>query len=135
MKYARDCPEAADAGCGVVGEATVVMNPGANAFSFTRDGGIDVEGAYIIAASRRDVVMGYIDALSAGSPVFAHDTDPFVNARFLMSGHFLNGDDYSGDRDDAAGRLLNSGFDQTDLNVAERPDSGAYKKGLVIIPG
>ena len=135
MKYARDCPEALDAGCGVVGATTVAMNPGANAFSFTRDGGINVEGTYIIASSRRDIVMGYIDALSAGSPVFAHDTDPFINARFLMSGHFLNGDDYSGDGDDAAGRLLNSGFDQTDLNLAERPDSGAYKKGLGDYPG
>ena len=135
MKYARDCPEAVEAGCGTVGDATVVLDPGTNAFSFTRDGGIDIDGTYIISSSRRDVVMGYIDALSAGSPVFAHDSDPFINARFLMSGHFLNGDDYTGDRDDAAGRLLNSGFDPTDLDVAERPDSVAYQNGLGDYPG
>ena len=135
MDFARDCPDAVEAGCGTVGDATVMMDPGANPFRFTRDGGIDVEGTYIISSSRKDVVMGYIDALSGASKVYAHDSDPFSNARFLMSGHFLNGDDVTGDEEDAAGRLLNSGFDPTDLNSPERPDTVAYQNGLGDYPG
>ena len=135
MKYARDCPDAVEAGCGTVGEATAKLDPGANLFRFTRDGGIDIEGTYINASARRDVVMGYIDALSGASEVYAHNSTIFANARFLMSGHFLNGDDYTGDEEDAAGRLLNSGFDPTDLNNPERPNSVAYQDGLGDYPG
>ena len=135
LNFARDCPEVEKAGCGTIGEATVVMDPGANALQFTRDGGIDAAGTYINSSSRRDVVMGYIDALSTSTNIYAHDSTTFDNARFLMSGHFLVGGDYSGNGDQAPGRLLNSGYDPTDLNNPERPDSVAYRNGLGDYPG
>jgi len=135
MNFARDCPEVEEAGCGTIGEATVVMDPGANSLQFTRDGGIDAAGLYINAASRRDVVMGYIDALSTSTNIYAHDSTTFDNARFLMAGHFLSGVDYAGSGNQAPGRLLNSGYDPTDLDVPERPESAAYEAGLGDYPG
>jgi hypothetical protein len=133
MSYARDCP---DVDCGNLGEATVKLDPAAAAFTFTRDGGLTIAGTYIAAGSRRDLVLGYIDALSPpGTPVFAHETTVFQNGRFLMSGHFLDGDDYTGSKDQGPGRLLNTGFDPADANVAERPGTAAFLAGLADYPG
>ncbi len=134
MPYARDCAEA----CGAIGDATVKLDPGTAAFGFTRDGGLGLGGTYINAASRRDVVMGYIDALSpdgSGNPVYAHDSTIFLNGRFLMAGHHLDGPDFSQDEDDGAGVLLNTGFDPADLDVPERPGQASYLDGLGDYPG
>ncbi len=133
MDYARDC---VDLTCGTVGDATVKLDPAGGAFTFTRDGGLTLPGTYLSSGSRRDLVMGYIPALSVpDTTLYAHDTEGFSNGRFLMAGHFLDGDDYTGDKDNSPGRLLNTGFASTDANLAERPVTAAYLAGLGDYPG
>ncbi|MCH7225790.1 hypothetical protein [Haloferula sp. A504] len=134
MPYARDCAEA----CGTIGDATVKLDPGTAAFGFTRDGGLGLGGTYINVGSRRDVVMGYIDALSpdgSGNPVYAHDSTIFLNGRFLMAGHHLDAADFTQINDDGPGVLLNTGFDPANLDVPERPGQAAYLDGLGDYPG
>ena len=136
LPYARDCEEA----CGTIGEATVRLDPssGAHPFQFTRDGGLAVPGSYILAGSRRDLVMGYIDALSpdtSGNPVYAHDTSIFLNGRFLMAGHHLDGGDFSRGAPDGPGMLLHSGFSSTNPDLPERPGDNSYRDGLGDYPG
>lgn len=132
MPYARDCADT----CGAIGDATVKLDPGPNALLFTRDGGLDLPGTYIASGSRRDLVMGYIDALSPpGTPIYAHDTTIFQNGRFLMAGHHLDAADFTLPETDGAGVLLNSGFDPSDLDAPERPGQAAYLDGLGDYPG
>ena len=134
LNYARDCEEFAD--CGTIGDATVKLDPGVNPLVFTRDGGCGTGGTLLLAGSRRDIVAGYIDALSSTSlTVHAHDTSIFLNGRFLMAGHFLAGGDFTATRDSGPGRLLNSGFDPANYNTPERPGSTAYTDGLGDYPG
>jgi hypothetical protein len=131
MNFARDCA----ASCGTIGEAVVKLDPAGAVFGFTRDGGLNIAGTLITASSRRDVVMGYIDALSASNPVYAHDTSPFSNGRFLMAGHHLDAADFTQSADNGPGVLLNSGFDPADLDNPERPGENAYLAGLGDYPG
>ena len=133
MDYARDC---ADLTCGTIGDATVKLDPASGAFTFTRDGGLTIPGTYISSGSRGDLVMGHIPALSVpGTTLYAHDTDVFTNGRFLTAGHFLDGDDYTADKNNGPGRLLNTGFAPADANLAERPVTAAYLAGLADYPG
>lgn len=134
MEWKRQCDET----CGTIGNATTVLDPTVTtaAFQFTRDGGLDIAGPYINLSSRRDVVMGYIDALSiAPTTVFAHDTTTFDNGRFLMAGHYLDAGDFSQAIDDGPGVLLNTGYDTADLDNPERPGDPAYVDGLGDYPG
>ncbi|WP_193211822.1 hypothetical protein [Luteolibacter marinus] len=133
MNWARQCDDT----CGSIGDATAKLDPTitAAALQFTRDGGLDVAGPYINSGSRRDVVMGYIDALSTPTVTYAHDTTTFDNGRFLMSGHHLDAGDFSQPADDGPGVLLNTGYDPADLDQAERPGDSAYLAGLGDYPG
>jgi hypothetical protein len=131
MNFARDCADS----CGAIGEALVKLDPAAAAFGFTRDGGLGLAGTLIASGSRRDVVMGYIDALSTADPVYAHDTTPFTNGRFLMAGHHLDAADFTQAADKGPGILLNSGFDPADPDHPERPGDAAYLAGLGDYPG
>ncbi|BCX49360.1 hypothetical protein HAHE_32680 [Haloferula helveola] len=133
MDWKRQCDDT----CGTISNATTVLDPtvATAAFQFTRDGGLDVAGPYINLSSRRDLVMGYIDALSTSSNIYAHDTTTFDNGRFLMAGHAIDAADFSQTEDDGPGVLLNTGYDTADLNNPERPGDADYADGLGDYPG
>jgi hypothetical protein len=136
LPFARDCmpPEV---GCGSIDDAAAKIDPGTASLAFTADGGLAVAGPLILSASRRDLVMGYIDALTSDpqSPVFAHDTSIFSNASFLSAGHFLSGQTFSGNPLNGPGVLLNSGFAPAAPANPERPGSGGYLSGNADYPG
>ena len=134
MQYARQC----DDHCGSISDASVKLDPTPTsaALGFTRDGGLDLAGTYLSGNSRRDIVIGYIDALSTPSTtVYAHDSTIFAHGRFLMPGHHLDSGDFSQGENDGPGVLLNSGYDPADLNAPERPGTPAYLAGLGDYPG
>lgn len=136
LPFARDClpPEV---GCGTIDDALAKIDPGTAPLGFTADGGLAVAGPLILNASRRDLVMGYIDALTTdpATPVFAHDTSIFTTASFLSAGHFLSGQTYTGDPLDGPAALLNSGFAPTAPSTPERPATAAYSTGNADYPG
>lgn len=134
LPYARDCGDAAAMGCGTIGDAVAKLSPTAD-LAFTLDGGLSTGGDIIQASSRRDLVLGYIDALSTTSATYAHDTENFSKGRFLMSGHFLSGKEYGIDVKNGPGRLLSSGFSSADTSIDERPGTGEYLAGLGDYPG
>ncbi|MGJ8723641.1 MAG: hypothetical protein ACSHYB_03700 [Roseibacillus sp.] len=136
LPYARDCADAAALGCGTVGFANTKINP-TDDLAFTLDGGLSVGGNIIQQSSRRDLVLGYIDALSTAPPnlTYAHDTTVFGKGRFLMAGHFLSGTEYGLDVRNGPGRILSSGFSPTDTTIDERPGSPEYLDGLADYPG
>jgi len=136
VPFARDClpPEA---GCGTIDDAFAKIDPGTAPLAFTTDGGLAVTGPLILNASRRDLVMGYINALTTdpATPVFAHDTSIFTTASFLAAGHFLSGQTYTGNPLDGPGALLNSGFAPAAPSTPERPNTTAYSTGSADYPG
>jgi hypothetical protein len=136
VPFARDClpPEA---GCDTIDDALAKIDPGTAPLAFTADGGLAVSGPLILNASRRDLVMGYIDALTTdpATPVFAHDTSIFTTASFLSAGHFLSGQTYTGDPLDGPAALLNSGFVPAATDTPERPATAAYSTGTADYPG
>ncbi len=134
LPYARDCGDAVALGCGTIGNAVAKLNP-SDDLAFTLDGGLSVGGSFIQASSRRDIVMGYIDALSSPNLTYAHDTTLFRKGRFLMAGHFISGKEHGLDLKNGPGRILSSGFSTTDTAIDERPGTPEYLAGLADYPG
>ncbi|GHC48608.1 apolipoprotein A1/A4/E family protein [Roseibacillus persicicus] len=134
VSFARDCADAAAMGCGAIGLATAKITPTAD-LAFTLDGGLSTGGDLVQLSSRRDVVMGYIDALSSSTVTYAHDSTIFANGRFLMAGHFISGKEQGLDLKNGPGRILSSGFSANDTSVDERPGTPEYLAGLADYPG
>jgi hypothetical protein len=98
---------------------SVSLTP-ATPLNFTADGGLYASGTVT-----QTIEWGY-DGTS-----YAHQVlTTFTDAHFLMAGTFLRGDQNLLSDEDGPANLLLSGFDPTNLTVAERPQTTAYSNGL-----
>lgn len=115
--YNKHCVDEID--CSGVLTETVSLTPAA-ALNFTADGGL-----YAAGTVTQTLKWGY-DGTNHTHQV--HTT--FADAHFLMAGTFLRGDQNLLSDEDGPANLLLSGFDPTNLTVAERPQTTAYSNGL-----
>lgn len=138
VPWARDCILPPDADCDPIGDATAKLDPDSAELRFTADGGLAAAGVMILQGSRRDVVMGYIDALSdSEDTVYAHDSAIFDRGSFLSAGQYFSVGEtlLFIDPDSSPGVLLNSGFNPNNLSNAERPGQNSYRVGNGDYPG
>jgi len=123
--YARDCQEI---DCGTtVGVDNLVLKPVNNEMRFTPDGGLHGIGSLTVPKS---VSWGWIAEPSIQK--YAHQTDVFDEASFLMSGFFLRGDRATNTSLFLKpGTILFTGFTVSNeiLTRVERPKNAGYATG------
>lgn len=121
--YAQHCYDAV-ANCGMAPEIKAPNFTASGAFAMTADGGLHATGTAVMAP----LGWGLLDNTTGDTVQEISTAFPTVN--FMMAGGFLRGDQNPLTDDDGPGVLLLSGFDPSDLTVAERPTSSEYEAGL-----
>lgn len=129
MTYDRDC--LGQTNCGTIGPATIDVVPQGGDFSVTADGGLVT---VVDVINGGELQLGYIDALSGGTPVFAHETSAFSIGALMTAGHFISGQGLAAPATQPE-ILLNSGFNGVDPMDAERPGEADYAAGSGNYPG
>ncbi len=123
--YARDCQ---DIDCGTTaGNDNMLLKPVADELRFTPDGGLHGIGALQVA---KRLSWGWIAEPSIQR--YAHQTDPFSEASYLMSGFFLRGDRATNTSIFLKpGTILFTGFTVSNeiLTRVERPKNAGYATG------
>jgi hypothetical protein len=125
-QYQQHCQDSVESGCGATQLSSITLTPAAN-LGFTKDGGLQASGSVASSLS-----WGWNSITST----YTHQvTSSFTNANFLMAGTFLRGDQNTLSAEDGPAVLLLSGYDPSNLTVAERPETAAYSAGLGDYPG
>lgn len=125
--YTTNCGgPACPVGAPAIPPSLVQFTPSAP-WTFTVDGGLRTSGE--IAAAPL-----HWGARSATS--FAHETEPFTDARVLVAGHVLHGVFATTANDLGAGALLHAGHSAPgDDTLIERPGTAGYALGFADYPG
>ncbi len=129
--YARDCQ---DIDCGTTaGPDSMLLKPVDDELRFTPDGGLHGIGSL---SAPKTVAWGWIAEPSIQK--YAHQTDPFTEGSFLMSGFFLRGDRATNTVIFLKpGTILFSGFTVSNqaLTRVERPKGSGYATGFADYAG
>ena len=87
--YQQNCP---DGDCDDLNEMTGRFIVNVSGLQFTPDGGLVGSGGLLEEeAGDRTLRWGYIEALSASQPTYAHSIDGFGQGTFHLTGHFIPG--------------------------------------------
>ena len=122
-QYALHCYDAA-ANCGLAATFRTPTVTPSGSLKMTTDGGLHSTGTVAMSP----LAWGLLDATSGDTVQTLAASFPTAN--FLMAGTFLRGDQNPLGDENGPGMILLSGFDPSDLTVAERPSSAAYEDGL-----
>lgn len=129
--YSRDCQDL-DCGAGAGGDV-MGLKPTGDELRFTPDGGLHGYGN--LTAAKR-ISWGWISLPAIQK--YAHQTDPFEEGAFLMSGFFLRGDRATNTTIfQKPGTILFSGFTVSNavLTRVERPKGAGYANGFADYAG
>ncbi|MEM7673527.1 MAG: hypothetical protein AAF212_09320 [Verrucomicrobiota bacterium] len=108
---------------------TITFEPAEKSLVITPDGGLHAEGTI---GFMKPLSWGLIDKTHS---TYVHSIDQlFSTGNFLVSGHFLNGEDNPLGDDQGPGVVLLSGFRPDELATAERPSMASYESSSDVIP-
>lgn len=130
ITYARHCLDVLEK-CPGAGTAFVnyIMAPAGGVLRFTPNGGLHGAGSTLAGH-----LLGW-GRLSGAGPVVHQAQSAFMNANFLMGGHFLHEDSFTALFAGGPAFIFNTGVNPADLTQLEKPNTPAYATGAGDYPG